>query len=90
LIIESPDANEYAFALGSLSHYASDIAGHPAINQLAAIAYQKLRAKYGRFARYAQDKMAHSKSQLGFDTLQVAKNVRLRAMPFFPASSEDG
>ena len=32
LLLESQDANEYAFALGALSHYASDIAGHPAVN----------------------------------------------------------
>ena len=30
LLLESRDVNEYAFALGALSHYASDIAGHPA------------------------------------------------------------
>jgi hypothetical protein len=74
LILESQDANEYAFALGALSHYASDIAGHPAINQAVAIAYPKLRAKYGRSVRYAQDKTAHLKTEFGFDTLQVAKN----------------
>src|ERR1700719_3151911 len=28
LLLESQDANEYAFALGALAHYASDIAGH--------------------------------------------------------------
>ncbi len=74
LIIESQDANEYAFALGALSHYASDIAGHPAVNQSVAIAYPKLRAKFGRSVRYAQDKTAHLKTEFGFDTLQVAKN----------------
>jgi len=74
LIIESRDANEYAFALGALSHYASDIAGHPAINQSVAIAYPKLRAKYGGSVRYAQDKSAHLKTEFGFDTLQVSKN----------------
>jgi hypothetical protein len=74
LILESQDSNEYAFALGALSHYASDIAGHPAINQAVAIAYPKLRAKFGRSVRYAQDKTAHLKTEFGFDTLQVAKN----------------
>jgi hypothetical protein len=74
LILESQDANEYAFALGALSHYASDVAGHPAVNQSVAIAYPKLRAKYGRSVRYAQDKTAHLKTEFGFDTLQVAKN----------------
>jgi hypothetical protein len=74
MILESQDANEYAFALGALSHYASDIAGHPAINQSVAIEYPRLRAKYGRSVRYAQDKVAHLKTEFGFDTLQVAKN----------------
>src|SRR5579859_5956199 len=36
LLLESQDANEYAFALGALSHYAADIAGHPAVNQAVA------------------------------------------------------
>src|ERR1700688_1686211 len=74
LLIESQDVNEYAFALGALSHYASDIAGHPAVNQAVAIEYPKLRAKYGRSVRYAQDKTAHLKTEFGFDTVQVAKN----------------
>src|SRR3979490_2820815 len=47
LLIESADVNEYAFALGALSHYASDIAGHPAVNQAVAIEYPKLRVKFG-------------------------------------------
>jgi hypothetical protein len=74
LLIESQDVNEYAFALGALSHYASDIAGHPAVNQSVAIQYPKLRTKYGRSVRYAQDKTAHLKTEFGFDTVQVAKN----------------
>ncbi len=74
LLLESQDVNEYAFALGALSHYASDIAGHPAVNQAAAIGYPKLRAKFGKSVRYAQDKKAHLKTEFGFDTLQVAKN----------------
>lgn len=74
LLLESQDVNEYAFALGALSHYASDIAGHPAVNLAVAIEYPKLRAKYGKFVRYAQDKTAHLKTEFGFDTVQVAKN----------------
>ena len=74
LLLESQDVNEYAFALGALSHYASDIAGHPAVNQAVAIEYPKLRAKYGKSIRYAQDKTAHLKTEFGFDTVQVAKN----------------
>jgi len=74
LLIESQDVDEYAFALGALSHYASDIAGHPAVNQSVAIEYPKLRAKFGKSVRYAQDKTAHLKTEFGFDTVQVAKN----------------
>ena len=74
LLLESQDVTEYAFALGALSHYASDIAGHPAVNQAVAIEYPKLRAKYGKSVRYAQDKTAHLKTEFGFDTVQVAKN----------------
>ncbi len=74
LLLESQDANEYAFALGALSHYASDIAGHPAVNQAVAIQYPKLRAKFGMSVRYSEDKVAHLKTEFGFDTVQVAKN----------------
>ena len=74
LLVESQNADEYAFALGALSHYVSDIDGHPAVNEAVAIHYPKLRAKYGSSVRYAQDKTAHLKTEFGFDTLQVAKN----------------
>ncbi len=74
LLLESTDANEYAFALGALAHYSSDITGHPAVNQAVAIEYPKLRAKFGKSVRYAQDKTAHLKTEFGFDMVQVAKN----------------
>src|SRR5271166_2396448 len=74
LLVESQDANEYAFALGALSHYAADIAGHPAVNQAVAVEYPKLRAKFGTSVRYAQHKTAHLRTEFGFDMVQVAKN----------------
>ena len=74
LLSQSQDANEYAFALGALAHYASDIAGHPAVNQSVSIQYPKLRAKFGDSVRYAQDHTAHLKTEFGFDMVQVAKN----------------
>jgi hypothetical protein len=74
LRLQSQDVNEYAFALGALSHYASDIAGHPAVNQSVAIHYPKLRAKFGKSVRYAQDRTAHLRTEFGFDMVQVAKN----------------
>jgi len=75
LLLESADANEYAFALGALAHYASDITGHSmAVNQSVPIEYPKLRAKFGKSVTYAQDKTAHLKTEFGFDMIQVAKN----------------
>ncbi len=75
LLLESQDANEYAFALGALAHYASDITGHRmAVNQAVAIEYPKLGAKFGKSVTYAEDKTAHLKTEFGFDMLQVAKN----------------
>jgi Zinc dependent phospholipase C len=74
LLTQSQDANEYAFSLGALAHYASDIAGHPAVNAAVAIQYPKLRAKYGNSVRYAEDHTAHLKTEFGFDMVQVAKN----------------
>ncbi len=69
LLLESQDVDEYAFALGALLHDAADIAGHPAVNQSVAIDFPKLRAKYGKSVRYAQDKTAHLETEFGFDRL---------------------
>lgn len=74
MLLESQDVNEYAFSLGALAHYASDICGHPAVNQSVAIEYPRLRAKFGKSVNYAQDKTAHLKTEFGFDMVQVSKN----------------
>jgi hypothetical protein len=74
LLIESQDANEYAFAMGALAHYASDIAGHPAVNLAVAMAYPKLRAKFGNSVNYAENNTAHIRTEFGFDMVQVAKS----------------
>ena len=73
LIHDAQDLNELAFALGALSHYASDTTGHPAVNAAVALEFPKLRAKYGDHVTYAQDPKAHIRIEFGFDVLQVAK-----------------
>jgi hypothetical protein len=73
LLRESSDLNEYAFALGAVAHYASDITGHPSVNQIVALEFPKLRAKYGDRVTYAQDPNAHIRSEFGLDMVQVAK-----------------
>ncbi len=74
LINDSSDLNEYAFALGALAHYASDVSGHPAVNEAVALHYPKLRRKYGNAVTYADDAKAHIRTEFGFDVTQVAKN----------------
>jgi len=73
LLEEQSDINEYAFALGALSHYASDITGHPFVNQAVAQEFPKLRMKYGAVVTYGQDPKAHIRTEFGFDVVQVAK-----------------
>src|SRR5580658_8278039 len=55
LIQDSSDLNEYAFALGALSHYASDNSGHPTINRVVAQSFPKLRRKYGPEVTYVDN-----------------------------------
>jgi hypothetical protein len=74
LLREARDLNEYAFALGALAHYASDISGHPAVNLAVGQEFPKLRAKYGPQVTYEDDPKAHIRTEFGFDMVQVAKN----------------
>jgi hypothetical protein len=60
--------------LGALSHYAADIAGHPAVNAAVSQEFPKLRAKYGNAITFAEDPKAHLRTEFGFDVVQVAKN----------------
>jgi hypothetical protein len=75
LIRESRDLDEYAFALGALSHYAADNDGHRmAVNVSVPLLYPKLRAKFGNRVTYADDPMSHTKTEFGFDVYQAAKS----------------
>ena len=74
LIRDSADADQYAFALGALGHYSSDYSGHPLVNHAVALAFPKLRAKYGENVTYENDPRAHIRTEFGFDMTQVAKN----------------
>ena len=74
LIEEAENLNEYAFALGALSHYAADTSGHQlATNLGVAIMYPKLEKKYGPTVTYEDKPPAHMKVEYGFDVDQVAE-----------------
>ncbi len=73
-IAEARELNEYAFALGSLAHYAADNEGHNiAVNPSVAIEYPGLERKYGKVVTYEENPGAHIKVEFGFDVLQVAR-----------------
>jgi hypothetical protein len=74
LIQGAQNADEYAFALGALAHYASDNAGHPAINRAVAMEFPQLRKKYGDVVTYEDSPKAHIRAEFGFDMTEVAKN----------------
>ena len=72
LFEESRDINEYAFALGALSHYYADIEGHfIAVNRAVPLLYPELHRKYGNRITWEDSPWAHSLTEFGFDTLEV-------------------
>lgn len=74
LLGEAQDLNEYAFALGAVSHYGSDVEGHAlAVNRAVPILYPRLRRKFGDVVTFGDDRSSHLKTEFGFDVLQVAR-----------------
>lgn len=73
LIHEAQNIDEYAFALGAMAHYASDITGHPAVNIAVGVEFPKLRRRFGRTVTYEEDHSAHLETEFGFDVSQVAR-----------------
>jgi hypothetical protein len=72
---DSKDLNDYAFALGSMAHYAADTDGHSiGTNHAVPILYPKLKKKYGDVVTYEEDPLAHVKTEFGFDVLEVAQH----------------
>jgi hypothetical protein len=75
LIRESQDLDEYAFALGALSHYAADNNGHRiAVNVAVPVLFPKLRVKFGDRITYADDHVSHTRTEFGFDVFQASKS----------------
>src|ERR1017187_2477482 len=74
LLRDATNVNEYAFALGFLSHYVADNYGHPlATNLSVPLVYPKLTKKYGHVITYGDNRVSHMRMEFGFDVLEVAK-----------------
>ena len=74
LLNDSTTLDEYAFAIGALSHYLGDTIGHSeAINLATPIAFPKLEREYGPSVAYDQDPHAHVRTEFAFDIGQLSK-----------------
>jgi hypothetical protein len=74
LLRDAQDPTEYAFALGALAHYAADNDGHRiGTNRAVPVLYPGLGKKYGDSVAYEDGKLAHVKTEFGFDVLEIAK-----------------
>lgn len=74
LLRDSKDLDDYAFALGALSHYAADNEGHSiGVNRSVPLLYPKTGKKYGDVVTYEENRLDHVKTEFGFDVLEVAQ-----------------
>lgn len=74
LIRNAQNADELAFAIGSLSHYIGDTIGHgSAINRSVPLVFPQLRTRYGAVVNYAEDPHAHVRTEFAFDIDQLSK-----------------
>ncbi len=62
------NVNEYAFAIGALSHYRGDSIGHErAVNPATAVEFPKLRKEYGDIVTYGETPHGHIRTEFAFD-----------------------
>lgn len=74
LVSQSQNINEYAFALGAISHYLTDEYGHSlATNVAEPIVYPKVAKKFGKVVTYEDYPVYHARMEFGFDVLQTAR-----------------
>ena len=72
LFRDAANVDELAFAIGALSHYVGDTIGHSqSVNPATAIMFPDLEKKYGPIVPYEDAKIAHGRTEFGFDTVQV-------------------
>ena len=74
LVSQSQNINEYAFALGAISHYLTDEYGHSMATNIAEpIVYPKVAKKFGSRVTYEEYPVYHARMEFGFDVLQTAR-----------------
>jgi hypothetical protein len=74
LLDEAQNLNEYAFALGIMSHYYADNYGHPmGTNRVVPLEFPQAKEKYGEEVSFEEARLKHVRAEFGFDVLQTAK-----------------
>jgi len=80
--------DEYAFAIGALSHYLGDTIGHSeAVNPATAVEFPKLSRKFGDSVTYGESPHGHIRTEFAFDIDELtntafAPPTYLRAVGF--------
>ena len=78
LLRDARSVDELAFAIGALAHYTNDNVGHPeAVNRGVAIAFPKLRLKFGDHVTYVEAPAQHVIVEFSFDVMQAAGGTYL-------------
>jgi Zinc dependent phospholipase C len=73
LFHDAHNINEYAFAIGALSHYIGDTIGHSqAVNPSTAIEFPNLEKKYGSIVTYDESPHGHIRTEFAFDIGELA------------------
>jgi hypothetical protein len=73
MLRDARNVDEFAFAIGALSHYVGDAIGHgEGINPATALTFPDLESKYGSFVTFEQAPTAHGRTEFGFDVAQTA------------------
>lgn len=68
--------DEYAFAIGALSHYLGDSLGHSeAINPATAAEFPKLKRKFGDSVTYDQSPHSHIRTEFAFDIGELTESA---------------
>lgn len=73
LLHNAQTVDEYAFAIGALSHYLGDSIGHSeAINLATADEFSNLKNKFGPSVTYGESPHAHIRTEFAFDVGELS------------------
>lgn len=73
LLRDSRNVDEFAFALGAMSHYVGDAIGHSyAVNASVPVEFPRLKKKYGKIVNYEENPHDHVRTEFAFDIDQLA------------------